>query len=279
MLFAQHVGLLKWDERAVEVVYQCTNCHLCREWCVKQWDIAPVMLAARADVVQMGLAPEGAVQMRDNIEGFGNPYGEAESQLAEWLETVPTSATAEVLYYAGCTTAYRRPEMARAAVALWQRREVDLAVLRDEPCCGEPMYIMGFRAEARAQAERTMERIGQTGARTVVCSCPTCIHTFRVDYPEWGIEIPEGIRFVHISEYLAEELDAGRLQLSHAQDVSLLATDFRLAYGAGKNAGEVVLETEADVLVTACPSCKHSLIKHVQGMEVLDIAELVERVL
>jgi Fe-S oxidoreductase len=328
VLFAQQAGLLEWDKRAVEVMYQCTNCHLCREWCVKRWDIAPVTLAARADIVEMGLAPEAAILMRDNIEKFGNPYGEAESQLAEWLETVPTPETGDVLFYAGCTTAYRRPEMARAAVALLQHGGADLIVLRDEPCCGEPLYIMGFRPEAKTQAERTMERVRQTDARTVVCSCPTCVRTFRIDYPEWGVNIPDDVRFVHVSEYLVEELDAGRLQLSHAQNVSLtyhdpcslgrelgvyeaprqvlaavpgtelremrlnsqhspccgngggmLATDFKLAYGAGKNAGEIILDIEADVLVTACPSCKHSLVKHVQGMEVLDIAELVERAL
>ena len=328
VLFAQQAGLLEWDKRAVEVMYQCTNCHLCREWCVKRWDIAPVTLAARADIVEMGLAPEAAILMRDNIEKFGNPYGEAESQLAEWLETVPTPETGDVLFYAGCTTVYRRPEMARAAVALLQHGRADLTVFRDEPCCGEPLYIMGFRPEAKTQAERTMERMRQTDARTVVCSCPTCVRTFRIDYPEWGIDIPDDVRFVHVSEYLVEELDAGRLQLSHAQNVSLtyhdpcslgrelgvyeaprqvlaavpgtelremrlnsqhspccgngggmLATDFKLAYGAGKNAGEIILDIEADVLVTACPSCKHSLVKHVQGMEVLDIAELVERAL
>ena len=344
MLFAQQAGLLNWDARAVEVVYQCTNCHLCREWCVKGWDIAPVMLAARADVVEKGMAPQGAVLIRDNIARSGNPYGETESQLGDWVEAltdprcsrgtdsqgerVLDAGTADVLFYAGCTTAYRRPEMARSAVALLQHIGVDLTMLRDEPCCGEPLYVMGFRSEARAQAQRTMERIHQTGARTVVCSCPTCIHTFRVDYPEWGVDVPEDVRFVHVSEYLAEELVAGRLALTRAQDLSLtyhdpcslgrelgiyeaprqvleavpgvelremrlnrqhspccgngggvLATDFQLAYGAGRNAGEIVLETEADVLITACPSCKHSLMKHVPGMEVLDIAELVERAL
>jgi Fe-S oxidoreductase len=327
-LFAEQAGLLEWDKRAVEVMYQCANCHLCREWCVNRWDIAPVTLAVRADIVEMGLAPEAAILMRDNIEKSGNPYGEAESQLVEWLETVPTPETADVLFYAGCTTAYRRPEMARAAVALLQHGGADLTMLHDEPCCGEPLYIMGFRPEAKAQAKRTMERTLQTGAQTVVCSCPTCVKTFRVDYPEWGIKVPEDIRFVHISEYLVEELAAGRLQLSRALNTALtyhdpcslgrelgvyeaprqvlaatpgvelreirlnrqhspccgngggvLATDFKLAYGAGNNAGEIVLETGADVLVTACPSCKHSLIKHARDMEVLDIAELVERAL
>jgi Fe-S oxidoreductase len=57
------------------------------------------------------------------------------------------------------------------------------------------------------------------------------------------------------------------------------ATSADIAYGAGKNAGDVILETGAEVLVTACPSCKQSLMHHVPGMEVLDIAELVERAL
>jgi hypothetical protein len=59
----------------------------------------------------------------------------------------------------------------------------------------------------------------------------------------------------------------------------VLATDFKLAYGAGQNAGQIILETSADVLVTACPSFKHSLVKHVPGKEILDIAEVVERML
>lgn len=328
MLYAEQVGLLEWDERAVEVLYQCTNCHLCREWCVSRYDIAPVMLAARADVVEMGLAPKPAILMRDHILQQGNPYGEAVSPLAESLKTLPTKETGDVLFYAGCTTAYRRPEMGQSALNLLRHLEEDVAVLRDEPCCGEPLYIMGFRGEAVSQARRMIDRLQQTGARTVVCTCPTCVKTFRVDYPEWGVEVPSGVRFVHVSEYLAEKLAAGQLQMSKIQKVSLtyhdpcslgrelgiydaprqvlaavpgaqlremrlnrqhspccgngggvLATDFKLAYRAGENAGQVILETEADVLVTACPSCKHSLVKHARGMEVLDLAELVEQAL
>lgn len=327
MLYAMHVGLLEWDERAIEVLYQCTNCHLCREWCVSRYDIAPVMLAARADVARMGLAPKPATLMRDNILELGNPYGEAGSPFAEQVQALSLNRSGEVLFYPGCTTAHRRPEMAQAALNLLRHLGTNVAVLPKELCCSAPLYVMGFRPEAVAQAQRVAQRIRETGASTVVCPCPTCVKTFRVDYPQWGIEL-QGIRFVHVSEYLAEQLTAGQLRLSQPQPVSLtyhdpcslgrelgvyeaprqvlraipgaelremrlsrefspccgngggvLATDFHLAYRAGRNAGEVIMETGADVLVTACPSCKHSLVKHVRGMEVLDIAELVERCL
>jgi Fe-S oxidoreductase len=327
-IFAEQMELLTWDERAVQVIYECTNCHLCREWCVTGWDMAPLALAARADIVEMGLAPNEAIEIKERIERSGNPYGEATSQLAGWLEALSTAETAEVLYFAGCVTAHRHPEIAKSAVALLQRTGTDFTLLRDEPCCGQPLYVLGFRPEARAEAERTIASISATGARTVISSCPTGIDAFRHSYREWGVDLPADLRFLHISEFLSEEIEAGRLRMTRPLNASLTfhdscglgrdlqvydaprqvlaaipgiefremrlnrayapccgygggvpATNPAMAFGAGKNAGEIILETEADILVTACPSCKHSLARHVPGMEVLDIAELVERAL
>lgn len=327
ILYGQQVGLLKWDQRAVDVMYQCTNCHLCREWCVSRYDIAPLLLAARADIVEMGLAPKTALAVKYNLEQAGNPYGEIPSRAPEWARPAEAPAV-DVLFYAGCTTTYRRPEMARTAITLIERSGVRAATLADESCCGEPLHVLGFRAEARAQAERTMESIRATGAHTVVCSCPSCVLTFRTHYPAWGVDVPKELRILHISEYLAEAIGSGKMRFSRSQPIRLtyhdpcslgrelgvydaprqvlsaipgaqfqemrlnrqyspccgngggvLATNSKIAHGAGKNAGQVVLETGADVLITACPSCKHSLVKHVRDMEVLDIAELVERAL
>jgi len=328
VLFAEQKNLLEWDRRAVEVMYECTNCHLCREWCATGYDVAPVMMAARSDIVDKGLAPAGAVLMKDNLQNFGNPYGDTESELEDWKKSLDLKPKADVLLYLGCSTTYRRPEMALSAHALLNHLQADMTILEDEPCCGEPYYIMGYREEAKAQAESTLERIQASGAHTVVTTCPSCTLSFRKSYEEWGIKVPEDIRFVHISEYLAEEIESGRLKLEGSLNASLTyhdpcslgrelgvydaprkvlaavqgaefremrlnqnhspccgyggglqATNNDIALGAGKNAGEVILETGADMLVTACPSCKQSLEKHVPGMEVLDIAELIERVL
>jgi len=328
LLYAEQVDLLDWDDRAVQVLYECTTCHLCREWCVTGYDIAPVAQAARADLVEKGLAPQGALEIRRRIEQSGNSYGETESLLAGWLMELNLPQTADLLYFVGCVAAYRRPEIARSAVTLFRRAKADFTILRDEQCCGQPLYTLGFRAEAKAQAERTVASILATGARTVVSSCPTGVDAFRHTYREWGVELPEGVRFLHMAEYLAEEIEAGRLHPSRAVESSvtyhdscalgrelqvfdaprrvlaalpgvqlrelrlnrahapccgggggLPATNPVMAAGAAKNAGEIVLETGADILVTACPSCKESLSHHLPGTEVLDIAELVERAL
>ena len=330
LMFADQMEMIEWDERAVEIIYQCTNCHLCREWCVNGWDIAPVMLAARADLVEKGLEPSEAKQIKKNFEASGNLYGAASSQLTEWLDKdkFEFKQSAPVLYFAGCTTAFRQPEIAQATIKLMQYMGVDYTVLPQEPCCGETLYVFGYREQAKALAEKTLKQILETGAKTVVSSSPTCIDTFRHGYREWGVELPDNIRFVHISEYLAGELASGRLQMTQSLNSSLTyhdpcslgrelrvfdeprqilqaipgvdfremklnrhhspccgngggvpTTNFDIAFGAGKNAGEVIQETAADILVTACPDCKQSLKNHVRDMEVLDIAEVIVKAL
>jgi len=328
LLFANQMELSEWDDRSVEIVYQCTNCHLCREWCVPGWDIAPVMLAARADLVQLGLDPPAARQVKQNFELSGNLYGEPESQLSDWWASLSLPAAAPVLYYPGCTVSHRQPEMAKAAVRLFQASKTEFTVLNEEHCCGEPLYVLGYREDAKVLAARTMQAIIDSGAKTVVSSSPTCIESFRHGYREWGVPVPDDIQFVHISEFLARLIAAGKLILTQKLDLSLTyhdpcslgremrvfdeprqviqavpgidfremrlnrnfspccgnggglpMTDFKTAFKAGENAGAVILETKADVLVTSCPSCKLSLSKHVPGMQVLDIAELLAQAL
>ncbi|HCS40148.1 MAG TPA: hypothetical protein DIW44_11260 [Anaerolineaceae bacterium] len=328
VLFAEQKNLLSWDKRAIEVMYECTNCHLCREWCVSEYDVAPVMMAARADIVDMGLAPAEVVLMKDHLNKYGNPYGEAQSQLEEWEKSLQKKPKADILLYFGCSTAFRRPEMAQSAYSILKHLDADMTILEDEPCCGEPYYILGYRNEAKNQAQRTLNRIRESGAHTVVTTCPTCTLSFRKSYEEWGVEVPKDIRFIHISEFIAEEMEEGRLKLNGSLQSSVTfhdpcslgrelgvydaprkvinavqgvefremrlnrnfspccgngggvqATNINIALGAGNNTGKVILETGAQILVTACPSCKQSLQKHVPGMEVLDIAELIAKVL
>ena len=324
LLFAIQMELAEWDERAVEIMYQCTNCHLCREWCVPGWDIAPAILAARGDLVQLGLDPPSARKVRENFKKSGNLYGESCSLTADLRRSMSLPEKADILYYAGCTAAQRQPEIARAALRLMQACGASFTLLDQEPCCGEPLYVLGYQDEARAQANRTMEAVRASGARMVVSSSPTCIETFRHAYREWGVELPDGVQFLHVSEFLDYKLGSGALKLRPAPEMRVTyhdpcslgrqmqvydpprrliqalpgvefrelrlnrqyapccgngggvpSTDFAIAAGAGENAGAVILETGADLLVTSCPSCKLSLAKHVGGMHVLDICELL----
>ena len=328
LLLALQKGFLDWDERAVEVVYQCTNCHVCREWCPPGWDIAPLMLAARTEVVEAGLSPVEALQIKQNFESHGNPYGEVHTQIDDLIKYLPISDSPEVLYYAGSTVSHRRPEIAKAAVSIFEHCGTTITMLEDEPDCGEMLYVLGFRSEAKKCASWTLEAIRSSGASIVVSSDPTCIETFRHGYRAWGIDVPDDLRFLHMSEFLYNALASGKLNLAGAVDgivtyhdpcslgremkvfdaprqvLSAIpglklkemrlnrehspccgngggvpATFPEIAYGAGANAGAVIQETGADILVTSCPSCQQSLRKHVPGMVVMDLTEIVAQAL
>jgi Fe-S oxidoreductase len=324
LLHATEKGLLDWDRRVVEVMYQCTNCHLCREWCVKGWDIAPLMLAARSEITGKGLEPGSVQNVREMVLKSGNPYGETGSPFEQWVEQFSLPEKAPLLYLAGSTAGYRQLKVAQAAVEVLQRSGVAFAVLPNEPDAGELLYLLGYREDARLAARRTLERISASGAEKVVSSDPSLIEAFQHGYREWGVQPPEGLRFLHISELIAEDLAKGVIKPSRTLKISvtyhdpcLLGRELKvfdaprevikmlsgvelrelrlnrehspccghgggvpftnpaIAAGAGVNAAEIVLETGAQALVTACPSCKASFSRHIQGMEVMDLAELV----
>jgi heterodisulfide reductase subunit D len=328
LLLALQKGLLDWDERAVDVIYQCTNCHLCREWCPPGWDIAPLMVAARAEIVDAGLTPQSALRIKQNFDNYGNPYGESHTQLHEWIKELSRPKDPEVLYFVGSTILYRRSEIAKSAVTIFEHCGTRFTILDDEPDCGEMLYVLGFQKEARLLAQNTIDAIQSSGVSIVVSSDPNCIETFRHGYRQWGIDVPDNIQFLHISEFLANAIDSGILKITHPLDHVVTyhdpcslgremkiydaprevlssipglrmremrlnrehslccgngggvpATFPEIANGAGENAGTLILETGADVLVTSCPSCQQSLRKHVPGMDVMDLTVLVAKAL
>jgi heterodisulfide reductase subunit D len=64
-------------------------------------------------------------------------------------------------------------------------------------------FRTGLRDTAEYLTKKVVEMVHQTGARTVLFSCPGCYRTFSLDYP--GIlKEPLGFEMKHIAEYLLE---------------------------------------------------------------------------
>ncbi len=205
--------------RAEEAAYmykKCAVCGLCLAWCETGIDVGVVMLAAREDLVNEGLALPEAVAVNKNVRATGNPYGRPAAtrfaDLAEEAADLP--ATAEVLYFAGCDTLYRQPEIARAALKVFKAAGVDFTVLgASEPCCGAPQRLLGFSQDFKTTARKVVERVRASKARRVVYTCPTCLLMMKQVYPQSGIEPPGGVEFLHISEFLKELIAGQRLHL------------------------------------------------------------------
>lgn len=198
---------------------KCSACGLCLQWCETEIDVSEIMLAARADAALAGTAPAEAVQVMENMVREGNPHGNRReskfSAIAAEIDSLP--ATAEVLYFAGCDTLYHQPKIALAAIKIFRAADVDFTMLKDnEPCCGEPQRQMGFIEDFKSAAQNLLELIRHSRAKRVVYTCPTCLRIAKEIYPRYGIEIPAGVEYLHMSEYLLELIAAKKLVLSQS---------------------------------------------------------------
>ncbi|NPV74947.1 MAG: (Fe-S)-binding protein [Anaerolineae bacterium] len=317
-------------EEAPYMYQKCATCGLCLAWCETEIDAGEVMLAARVDLVNAGMAPVEAAAIQKNIQSEGNPHGEPASDryaaIANEIRVLPD--TAEVLYYAGCDTLYRQPEIAQAALKVFRAAGVDHTMIKaGEPCCGEPLRLMGYIEDFKASARKVMDGVSQTGAKTVVCTCPSCLRMMKDVYASYGVQAPGGVEFLHMSEYLLRLMNSGQLKFTRSLDLKmtyhdpcdlgrrleiyepprqvlallpgvkyqdmffnrrdarccgagggLAATNLALVIEASKTVVGMARNVNAEVLVTACPTCKTSFNRQTYKLDDLKTMDLIELV-
>jgi heterodisulfide reductase subunit D len=196
---------LKPTSAMAEDVYLCTTCGACKQWCGALVDTVGVIEALRADLVDSGVGPmKEHKEFAERIRKYYNPYAEPPEKRFTWIPShMNLPKKADVVYFVGCTSALRLPELAASTVKLLQAAKVNFTVLPEEVCCGSVMFRTGVREVAADLAEKVIQMIEDSGASTVVFSCPGCYRTFAFDYPELlGSSL--GFELKHISQYLLE---------------------------------------------------------------------------
>jgi heterodisulfide reductase subunit D len=150
-----------------------------------------------------------------------NPYGEDHGKRFAWMpRDVKVTDVARTAYFVGCTSAYRRKEVAVATARLLSKAGVEFTVLGDgEFCCGSPLLRVGDRAAFEDAARHNIDALQRMGIRRVVMSCAGCYSAFKVHYPEVR---RFGFKVVHTSQLFSELIREGRLKLS--KEVAEVAT-------------------------------------------------------
>jgi L-lactate dehydrogenase complex protein LldE len=75
------------------------------------------------------------------------------------------------------------PEVGEATVRLLRRCGVRVEFLRQQTCCGQPMFNAGLREEARKVAEHTL-RVFEGAEGDIVMPSGSCAHMLRHNYAE-----------------------------------------------------------------------------------------------
>lgn len=204
-------GLLAWDAGTVDVLYHCADCGTCRSHCVTDQPLPEAIAAARAEVVDLGLAPAGVIDAAKKLAEFGNPY--------EAIAPQPVSSQGKVALFAGDETRYRWPAALDAALRLLADMGIEPVLIGRGRNNGYLASSLGYPDLARTLARATLEELAATGARQMLVLSPGDYFTFHKLYDErLGVPWPRRIEIREVMGLLADALAAGDLQLSRASE-------------------------------------------------------------
>lgn len=202
-------GTLAMSPTMAEKIYACVLCGNCEIQC--QQDVGEHLVeifeALRHEAIARGFGPMPQhLAFKDNVARQDNPYGEPrEARFAEPWMARHVKPSAPVVYFVGCTGAYREKEIVRRSISLLEKMGIDFAILPGEACCGSPLITTGQVDAARSLAERNIEAITASGARTVITACAGCFRTFKTQYEsKFGLSLPFAVQ--HFSEFLAANM-------------------------------------------------------------------------
>jgi len=203
-----------------EDLWRCTTCGTCPAQCprgVKQIDVSVALRRVATEYEVFPASVKSARTARASLISEGNPLQGDRKKRSEWAKGIsvkPFTDDMEALYFVGCYLSYD-PRMKKVAVAtanILNKAGVKFGILGDkESCCGESIRKTGSEEVFKNLAKQNIKTFIDAGVKKIIVSSPHCYHTFKNEYPEFMVNF----EVVHMSQYVLELINEGRLELSN----------------------------------------------------------------
>ena len=209
-------GLTEIEE---EDIWRCTTCGTCPSRCPRGVNQIEIGVSLRRIATEYGVFPDSVnpvITVSDSLMAEGNPFNFERGKRADWAEgqNVKTFTEGmEILYFPGCYLSYdpRMKKVAAATAKILNAAGVDYGILGSkESCCGESIRKTGNEELFKHLAKENIKHFIDQGVKRILVSSPHCYHTFKNEYPEFNVHF----EVVHMSEYLQELIEEGRLKPS-----------------------------------------------------------------
>ena len=208
-------------------IYECSLCGACTKECVTGWDPVLAVKEVRSELIMNGETPVYIMKLVENIQKFGNVYGEKEisADLRHEIKTLPKEA--DTLLFIGRDAMYKAPECAVNAIRLLKKTGISFTVLENEPDSGYAMeFLIGKTAETKELTEKCAKSLT---FKKVICYDPQDAKIFLREYKEWGISL--SCEVVTFTKFISEAIENSALQINKTneyftiQDSAILARD------------------------------------------------------
>jgi len=201
-------------------IWRCTTCGRCPQQCPRGVKQIESGVSLRKIATEYGVFPSSVRPLRGvvgSLAGKGNPMNEDRKSRADWAEGLSVKPFTEgmgILYFPGCYLCYD-PRLKKVAVAtanILKKAGVDFGILGSkENCCGESIRKTGDEELFKRLVRENIKTFIENGVKKILVSSPHCYHTFKNEYPEFKVNF----EVVHISQYLLELINQGRLKITN----------------------------------------------------------------
>jgi heterodisulfide reductase subunit D len=215
MIKGQLKGWHPMTKGAIDRLYSCTSCKLCSDICTTGFiDPPEIIRVARTELVKAGMAPLPEHKKMDSAtQQSKNPYGKPQSERLSWLpKDISLKGKSENVYFVGCVSAYRYPEIADATVRILNKAGFDFTVMKDEWCCGNHPYWDGNQSIYEEFVKHNVQLLKDNGVKRVITGCAGCYTALKNAYPQtvsgFNIEV------LHVTEIFDKLLNDGKLKFT-----------------------------------------------------------------
>ncbi|MEM2869171.1 MAG: (Fe-S)-binding protein [Thermoplasmata archaeon] len=203
-------------------LWTCLSCARCSAKCPYKVKYNEFVRALREEAFRAGAGPvcsEGGLLR--TISRIQARPGLKQNRLGWLTPDLRVTESGETVLFIGCVPYFEKIfsekhpgllESPRAAVRILNKLGVTPVVSGEERCCGHDVYWTGDTETFEALARLNIEWMRRAGAKTVIAICPEGFRTLLKDYqkvdPGFDAEV------LHISEYLADALEDGKLKFT-----------------------------------------------------------------
>jgi heterodisulfide reductase subunit D len=225
---AMEKGHLSIEDVAEDYVH-CTMCGACELRCpntlftgdfyrFRQRTIG-VVKAMRALAVERGVHQQNWQRWAELTDRWGNEpvlgwnIETGASKVRAWATGLDLPTGGETVLFADCEAAFNRPSIPRAVALLLQAGGVEFGLMKQQWCCGGPMWETGYVDVAHKMAEHNILDWRETGTKRIICPDPHDYITIVEQYPELDEAFDE-FEIVLALDVIWELIDGGKLELT-----------------------------------------------------------------
>jgi len=200
----------------VDAMYKCTGCGNCEVVCHANIPLVEFWEVVRKWMVDEGAGPMPAHKgMAKKVGEVHNPYGEPPSKRDDWWpKEIKKAEVPDVVFFAGCTGAYRQQNLPQTGVRVLARANIKISSLGlDEWCCSSPLLRTGTHKHSLNCVQTVVEKADGIGAKDMVMTCSGCYKTVSSDFGKFYAKTGQNV--YHFSQYVEMLINQRKLPLNN----------------------------------------------------------------